>query len=524
MELREYQSSAVRALQNFLATEEGNPIVCAPTGSGKSVIIAKFIERSPPGKRILMLTHVKELIEQNYARLKKAWPAAPVGIFSAGVGRKDTRFPITYAGIQSIYKKASLFGHIDLVIIDECHLLGEKSEGMYQSFLTDLRAVNPKLRVVGFTATPWREKGGLLTNCTLFTEICYEISLRLLIDQGYLSPLVSKSSVVQADLKGIKTVAGDFDKKQLAAEMDRDDLTSAAIDEVLAYANGRKKWLVFCSSVDHAMNVSVELGRRGIVSDFVSGETPRDEREAILESYTHGNLQALCNYGVLTTGFDAPDTDLIALLRPTKSAGLYVQMLGRGMRLATLKKDCLVLDFGGNIERFGPVDRIQINTRAKKGEKSVSVQPTKICPECRGDCHAAAKECPTCAYQFIDERELKIESTASDLAVMGNARAKLKVDTVEYRIHEKSGKPDSLCVTYHCGLASHSEYVCFEHEGFAKRYARKWWQLMAYEGYFPGNTALALKYADKNMLRSPSHIFIEKDGKYFKVVDYLFSE
>ena len=521
--LRPYQQEALDALLDYFKKHNGNPVASLPTGSGKSVIIGKLIEHvmQYPDQRILQVTHVKELIEQNYKRMLSIWPAAPAGIYSAGVGRKQTHFPITVCGIQSVYKKAQLFGKVDLIIIDECHLVSPSSETMYQKFINALLEINPDMRVCGLTATPYRTKEGLLTDGNLFTDICYELPMRRLIKEGYLSPLVSKGSVVQADLSGIKTIAGDYSKKDMAFRFDQEALTKAAVKEMLSYGHDRKKWLIFACSVDHAAHVCQALNDAGVPSGFVYGGLNKQERESELARHASGEYRAMVNYGVLTTGYDSPQIDMIALLRGTKSTGLYVQMLGRGMRIHPEKKNCLVLDFGGNIERHGPVDAVQINSDWGRGsgKSAVSIQPTKICPSCRSDCHAALRECPECGFEF--ERDAPShDAEASDASVLSEPPKWEKVDSVKYAVHKKEGKPDSLKVTYMVGMRRVSEWWCFEHGGYAREKAVKNWYDA--DGYYPNpkTTEEAHDAAkERNQLTQPTQIKVNWNAKYPEVLD-----
>lgn len=515
-ELRTYQSNAVFSCLNYFKYNVGNPILCLPTGSGKSLICAALVERimQYPGQRVLILSHVKELLEQNYNKLRDYIPSIHAGIYSAGIGRKDTMYPVTVAGIQSIYKKADVFGHIDICIVDECHLLSPDSDTMYQSFFSALKLTNPAMKVIGLTATPWREKGGLLTDCTFFDDIAFNLPMSRLIKDGYLAPLISRSSTAQADVSKVGTVAGDYNKGQLAEAVDRDELTRRAVADMIRRASDRKKWLVFCSSVEHAYHVRDEIRRNGISCETVTGDMPKDERAAILRRYRDGDLRAVTNYGVLTTGFDAPQTDMIALLRPTKSVSLYVQMLGRGQRIFPGKVNCLVLDFGGNIERFGPVDMITIKEKVEKDGDFISVQPTKICPNCRADCHVLRKECENCGYEFDTvERQVNIEEKASQKSVMSAPPKEYEVVSTEYAIHKKDGKPDSIRVDYFVGFNKRfSEWICFDHGGYANKKARQWWFERASDGKIPNTTKEAWEV--RNVLRQPQKISVDENSKF----------
>ena len=244
----------------------------------------------------------------------------------------------------------------------------------------------------------------------LFTDLAYEVSVRELIDQGYLCPLVSKQTEIQLDVTGVGTRGGEFIASQLEAAVDQDPITRAAVDEIVAYGRDRKAWLLFCAGVDHARHVCDAVRARGISCATIFGETARHERDEIIGAFKRGEIRALASMGVLTTGFNAPHVDLIAMLRPTRSAGLYVQIAGRGTRLAPGKENCLVLDFAGNVARHGPIDLVRPRNLRGDGEGEA---PVKTCPECRSILPAAATECPDCGYAF-PLREIKIEPHGVD--------------------------------------------------------------------------------------------------------------
>ncbi|MCA8881095.1 MAG: DEAD/DEAH box helicase, partial [Rhodobacteraceae bacterium] len=414
--LRPYQQAAITAIYGYFQTHTGNPLVVVPTAGGKSLVMASFIEgvlKAWPDQRILIVTHVRELIAQNYAEMIGLWPDAPAGIYSAGLGKREAQARILFAGIQSIHRRAAEIGHTNLVLIDEAHLIPGKSSTMYRRFLDTLKAINPALKVIGLTATPFRLDCGMLHEGqnALFTDIAYEAPVRELIDAGYLSPLVSKQPATRLDVSKVGTRAGDFIARDLAAAVDQYAITRAAVAEIIAHGRDRKSWLAFCSGVEHARHVAEEFDRQGISCRTIFGDTPKDERDAILAAFKRGEIRALASMGVLTTGFNAPGVDLIALLRPTQSAGLYVQMVGRGTRLAPGKENCLVLDFAGNVRRHGPIDLVRPKRPGDGGEGEA---PTKVCPDCDSIVALSATECPDCGYVF-PAREVKIAPTAATL-------------------------------------------------------------------------------------------------------------
>jgi DNA repair protein RadD len=284
------------------------------------------------------------------------------------------------------------------VIIDECHLVNHKEEGGYRKLLADLKAINPALRVVGLTATPYRLGHGLITDKpALFDALLEPVSIEELVFKGYLSTLRSKVTSAKLDTSGVKKRGGEFIESELQAAVDTDDNNQRVVQEVIALAGDRKAWLVFCTGVQHAEHVAEVLRQHGVAAQCVTGETPKAERKRMLNDFKAGKLRALTNANVLTTGFDYPDIDLIAMLRPTMSASLYVQMAGRGMRVKSHADHCLVLDFAGVVEMHGPIVAVQ---PPKKGGDGDGEAPVKVCDTCDELVHISAKECPSCGHPF----------------------------------------------------------------------------------------------------------------------------
>jgi len=306
--------------------------------------------------------------------------------------------------------------------------------------------------------------------------------------------------------------------RDLEDAVDQDVITRAAVAEVIAHGETRRSWLAFCSGVRHATHVAEEFRRRGVSCATIFGKTPKDERDAIIAAFKRGEIRALASMGVLTTGFNAPAVDLIAMLRPTKSAGLYVQMAGRGTRLAEGKENCLVLDFAGNVRRHGPIDLVRPKRPGGPGD---GPPPTKICPKCGTIVAIAALECPDCGFEFPG-REVKLEPTASTLEVLSTGKPQwVGVTDVTYSRHEKHGGRVSLKVTYRCGLAFHTEWVCFEHEGYPRRKAASWWRERAPELDVPESVDEALILADQ--LRRPTEIAVRPAGRFTEITAYRFA-
>jgi DNA repair protein RadD len=523
--LRPYQRASIDALYNYFGASNGNPLVVLPTGTGKSICLAAFIREAIeayPDTRILMLTHVKELIQQNFTALLRLWPEAPAGIYSAGLSRRDINAQILFAGIQSIHKHAFRVQRCDLVIIDEAHLLGRADGSMYRAFLTQLNEINAGLlKVIGFTATPYRLDSGLLHEGKdrVFTDIAYEATVLDMIQQGYLCTVVPKQTATQIDVSGVGKRGGEFIAKDLEAAADRDEITVAAVEEIVAYGKDRGSWLAFCSGVDHALHVRDAIRAHGISAETVTGETPSGERATILANFKAGNLRCVTNANVLTTGFDAPGIDLVALLRPTASVGLYIQMVGRGTRLAEGKPDCIILDFAGNTARHGPIDKVD----GRRNEKSdvPGDAPIKVCPECQTINHAAVRHCLSCNFEFPPPAS-KINANAATNALLSTQiQAEwIPVRDVTYALHSKPDKPNSMRVTYVCGIMTiHSEWICFDHIGYPRQKAEAWWKRRS-ESPIPANSQSAIEAS--NTLRQPTEIQVRPVGKYVELTGFKF--
>ncbi len=549
MKLRPYQSDAIAAIYNYFMAKNGNPIVAMPTGTGKSVVIGEFIRgiyQYYPHQRIMMLTHVKELIGQNMAKLLQLWPTAPAGIYSAGLGRREAHFPITFAGIASVASKPEFFGHIDLVLIDECHLVGIKDDTMYRLFLAALKKVNPRLKVVGFTATHYRLGLGLLTEGELFSDICFDITgleaFNYLINKGYLSPLIPKRTQMLYDVSDVGMSGGEYKQGELQRAVDKVELTETAVREMIQYGQDRKHWLIFASGVEHAEHVASMLEYFGIPSCVIHSKMKDAQRDANIAGFISSKYRAAVNNQVLTTGFDFPEIDLIGVLRPTSSPGLWVQILGRGTRpvfapgfdletsagrLAAIaagpKQNCLVLDFAGNTRRLGPINDPVIPKAKGKGGNGTA--PVKVCEVCSTYNHAAVRFCAHCGTEF--PKELKISGTAYTDEILKTSLPQIevfKIDRVIYTEHRKRGddqRPPTMQVTYYSGLRMFREWVCFEHERFALHKAHEWWRARSWDEP-PMTVKEAI--ASVNTLLAPTHIKVWIKKSNDEIRGYSFDE
>ncbi|MBI1914411.1 MAG: DEAD/DEAH box helicase family protein [Planctomycetes bacterium] len=526
--LRTYQEEAKGAVYEHLRTRADNPCVVIPTAGGKTPVMASICKDAVTtwNGRVLILAHVKELLEQATDKLARVCPEVRFGVYSAGLRRRDTDASVIVAGIQSVYKRACELDTFDLVVVDEAHMIPPEGDGMYRQFLAEANVVNPDVRVVGFTATPFRLKtGAICTPDGFLNHICYEVGVRELIRDGYLCPLVTKAGKARADTNSVHVRGGEFVPSELEDVMDDDELVQRACAELTESTSDRSAVLIFASGVKHGRHVVSVLKQHGVQCGFVCNETPDAERDETLRQFRAGALKYLCNINVLTTGFDAPHIDCVAMLRPTMSPGLYYQMVGRGFRLFPGKHNCLVLDFGGNVLRHGPVDEIKLRHRRPKG---TGIAPAKECPECQAVIAAGYGRCPQCGFQFPPPERRKHDAKASDAGVLSGAVTDTDHDVQEvvYSVHRKRGAPQhapaSLRVEYRLALdVWQSEFVCFEHEGYARHKAASWWKRRSCEAV-PETAAEALRVAQAGGVADTKRILVRTVAgeKYGRVIGY----
>jgi DNA repair protein RadD len=527
MNLRPYQTEAVAAVYEHLRTRDDNPCVVIPTGGGKTPVIATICRDAvgPWNGRVVILAHVKELLEQAADKLRHIAPDVPAGIYSAGLKRKDLGYAVTIAGIQSIYQRACDLGPVDLLIVDEAHLIPPDGEGMYRQFIADAKVVNPLVRVIGLTATPFRMKSGPICEPgNILNHVCFEVGVRELIVQGFLSPLRTKAGLQKVSTDDLHVRAGEFVASEVEDLMDRDALVEGACAEIVEHTrppNDRAATLIFSAGIRHGQHiVEVLKSRHGVECGFMSGDTPAGVRTAILDRFRSGALKYLCNVNVLTTGFDAPHIDCVALVRPTMSPGLYYQMVGRGFRLHPGKADCLVLDFGGNVLRHGPVDAIRV-CADDRGEGEA---PAKECPQCHALIAAGYQTCPQCGHQFPEPNKQKHEAQASTEGILTGqtTREEHHVSETTYHVHMKRGDPAApltMRVEYRVGFNRYlREWVCFDHTGYARTKAEAWWRARSVEPV-PGGTEEAVEVARAGALAPALSITVEKKaGEQFERV------
>jgi DNA repair protein RadD len=552
--LRPYQNAAVESIFKYFADGMGKcPLIVAPVGAGKSLIHAEIIKRidaQAPRTKIVSLTHVKELLEQNAEELYEHCPNVDFGFYCAGLGQKRLSNDVTFASIQSVHNKALKFTRApQVILIDEAHLISHNDATTYRKFIDTCFKLNPNLVVIGLTGTPFRSDSGRLDegNGALFDGIAYQIDMAWMIEQGYwckpVTPIIVKNKL---NVEGVQTRGGDYVVGQLAKAVDVDEKTKALVAETIELGKHRNKWLVFTAGVNHCKNIRDAFRISGISAEMVLGDTPKDERKSIIERFKNGEFQALINVATLTTGFNVPDVDMLVFARPTKSPVLYIQTTGRGVRTVyadgydlttqkgrldaianSKKKDCLILDFGGVIDNLGPIDQLDIRKVSRNKEtKEKGEAATKLCPSCGETCFSSQRVCYQCSYNFISE---DLHTKASNASILSSEQQPSTYTVIKMILnqHTKRGSnendPKSLRVTYITMAGHFHEYICFEHHKFElgdnRRYA--WDKAVTWHNKFdlglrpPQSIKEAMVMGYNN--KAPTHVSVVKDGKYWRV-------
>lgn len=554
-----YQNNAKLAVFDYFNNGgTGHPLVCMPTGTGKSIVIADFLRdvfKYFPNQRVMMLTHVWKLIQQNAAKIQEVWPTAPIGIHSAGLGMRDTMMPIIFGGVQSVVKNIEAFGHRDLLLIDEAHLLNMEEGRQYHKVISALLKINPYLKVIGFTATPYRMKMGMLTDDGLFTDICFDITTHYwfnrLVQEGYMSPLIGKLTNTKIEgLNNLSIVGGDYDQGQAEKIVDTEEIVWSACKELLEFGYNRHKCMVFAAGVNNANHIADALNYLGASAAAVHSKIDKKQVVKILEAYSRGDIWAIVGANMLTTGYDEPQIDLIGDFQVTCSAGRHVQKLGRGTRVFKgndfnphRKQNCLYLDFVGNVASNGPID--DPKKPRKPGESSGEPPPVKICKPMRlaknigkpveqweGGCdaynHASVRNCCNCGDEFHFQNY--VEATAYTDSPMKVEQAPI-VESVAiktpvfYSKHNGKDKgngiisPPTIRATYSLGVRPISVFLCFEHTGKPRRLAHEWWQ--KHSPNPPPQTADEFLMRTGE-LRIPKSVLVHTNLKYPEIKQYEF--
>eukprot|EP01023_Acetabularia_acetabulum_P004917 TRINITY_DN12053_c0_g1_i2.p1 TRINITY_DN12053_c0_g1~~TRINITY_DN12053_c0_g1_i2.p1 ORF type:complete len:744 (-),score=90.94 TRINITY_DN12053_c0_g1_i2:368-2599(-) len=395
LELYDYQRNTIELLNESISNisrGQNRLLVEYPTGGGKSVVIAKFVEEiyKKTGWKIIVAVDAQELVQQNSDTLKKWWQEDPIeiGICCSGLYKKSFDEKVIVGSIQTMSSKKNIsnFGRTQILIVDEAHKIQRDGQGRYGKFIQELTAQNPDLIIIGFTATPFRTDSGLLTESfdgqpPIFNKIVDEVTIGDLIDRNILCPMKLPLMNNKLDVKGVKSDKNDFLAESLDKNINTKDINKKIVTEINKHgiSEQRKSWLIFACSIDHAQKIAKLLEDKYIsVGIIVSNEkvTSKRDRRRIIDDFKNYKIQALVNVNVLTTGFDHPGLDMVVLVRPTKSKVRHIQMIGRGLRMCPGKSDCLVLDFAQNIARNGDIQtmngqKVSKHKKTKKPKQDV---------------------------------------------------------------------------------------------------------------------------------------------------------
>jgi DNA repair protein RadD len=573
--LRPYQRKAVDNTINFFRKKRDPAVVVLPTGAGKSLIIAELAKIAKG--RVLILAHVKELVEQNHAKYVSYGLEA--GIYSAGLNQKDSFQKVIFGSIQSVARaEESFFLDFNLVIIDECHRVNDEGDTQYSHVIKKLRDHNPNICILGLTATPYRlglgwiyeynHKGEMKTAEDRFFKHCiFELPLKFMINQKYLTrPIKVDIPVTSYDFSELTENGKMYSSAQVEELLKKQKrLTPLIIKNIIDITESyeRQGVMIFCSTIKHAKEVLSYLPETD--AKIVIGDTEIKERDKIIQDFKDKKFKYLVNVSVLTTGFDAPHVDVIAILRPTESVSLYQQIIGRGLRLEESKKDCFILDYSGmGHDIYGP----EISDKRPSSE---SVPVIITCPKCGFDndfwgkvdsegfvtehygrkCRGATHDVETlktttCGYRFRfkicpscgEENDITARDCTKCQAILIDADAKLKQARLSKDAHIL--KPDTIQLEEKCDKKGNSflevRYYDFDAQYLSEiHYLNNPTALMKFNINFLRShmkrPELKLQInnphdviINQDSLRGPAYVIARKQGKFWKITEKIFSE
>ncbi|MGO1501437.1 MAG: DEAD/DEAH box helicase [Marinobacter sp.] len=574
--LRPYQQEAVDATLKHFRKSDDSAVIVLPTGAGKSLVIAELARLAR--RKILVLTHVKELVEQNHAKYQSYGLTA--GIFSAGLNRKENRYQVTFASVQSVSANLDQFSdEYSLLIIDECHRVSGEDTSQYQRIIELLRQQNDSLKVLGLTATPYRLAMGWIYRYHYrgfvrgsgeeqdkpFAHCIYELPLSYMINRGYLTkPELVNAAVAQYDFSALsQNRFGEYAEKdvnQLLSKHQR--VTRAIIEQVVELGVERRAVMIFAATVDHAREITGYLPEHQTA--LIIGATDQNERDLLIQSFKQRQLKYLVNVSVLTTGFDAPHVDFIAILRPTQSVSLYQQIVGRGLRLDEGKEDCLVIDYAGNsvnlyhpevgekrpnpdsepvqvfcpgcgfanifwgktdsesrvIEHYGRRCQGLLEPAEENGAAAQNERPEqcdyrfrfKECSHCGGENDIAARNCQQCKKAIIDpDDQLRDALKLKDAMVIRCAGITLSSDSSKLRITYHSEDGEELRESFDFSKLA-------QRNVFNKLFGRRLANSQAPQAFSRVEEVLEIQA----LLPAPDFVIARKQKHYWQVQDRIF--
>lgn len=544
MQPREYQKRAIASVLEAMELENA-VLMQAPTASGKTVVFSNLIKNlltnCPEGK-ILILAHRQELIGQAKDKLEKVWEDHH-GISTACAGfdaNVDTDSPVVIASVQTLSRRLRDLPFFNLCIVDEAHRLPPLNHvnTQYIKLLNRLWEINPEMRLLGVTATPYRLGHGYIygDECkeggkNIFSTLHHQISVKELTAGNFLSPMRGRVAIpdeLYGDLRKVGISNGDYSDAESGKIMAKEVYIQSAVRTYREYAEDRKHVMIFCVTIEHAELMRDAFKQAGYVAEVVHSLTPKADRKRILKEFVDGHIHFLCNVNVLIEGFDAPLTDCIIMARPTMSASLYLQQAGRGLRIADGKTDCLLIDMVGNCLSFG-VDFDDIKIKAPR--LSAGDAPYKICPNCQSPIPASAKDCLHCGYVY-PPAEFKLEEVEDQrpyVEIEFNKREEglqMESEIISASLSHYTSKNQNhmLRLTVQLNNLLNPVYHYLNFDESAHWYTKEksgscWWKMHGEMWDVPESNEEALQYFDAESLVG-MRVGIKQEGKYNKIIGW----
>lgn len=568
--LRDYQRDAVDATLRHFRKSDDAAVIVLPTGAGKSLVIAELgrIAR----RKILVLAHVKELVEQNHAKYEAYGLKA--SIYSAGLKQKSTEHQVTFASVQSVSRNLDDFREeYSLLIVDECHRISDDENSQYGQIIAQLKKYNSGLKVLGLTATPYRLGMGWIYRYHYhgyvrggsdeqgkrppFEHCIYELPLRYMINKGFLTPPnLTDAPIAEYDFSALEQNRwgeySDAAVNQLLVRHPR--VTRAICEQIEEKAETCEGVMIFAATVEHAREIAGYLPTDQTA--LVTGATPAPERDLLIQRFKNKELKFLVNVAVLTTGFDAPHVDLIAILRPTQSVSLYQQIVGRGLRLSPGKTECKVIDYAGNgFDLFYPEvgqpkpnpdsEPVQVfcpqcefanifwgktddegNVMEHYGRRCQGYEEDELgrkqqcdyrfrfkeCPHCNAENDIAARRCHNCGEAIIDpDDQLKAALKLKDALVIRCAGVSFSEQKERLRItyHDEEGAE----LTESFDLSNTAQQKIFN-----QQFGRRFGDGTAPRQFRTNAEVIALT----TQFRAPDFVVARKSGHHWRVKERIF--
>lgn len=403
--LRPYQIEAIDAVREAILAGHKRILLVIATGGGKTTVASEIITKTvEKGGKALFIAHRRELVDQAKNRLAQFGVYA--GVIMAGTLPSRPK-PVNVASVPTLTRRHDRRPKANVLIVDEAH------HSTAMGFRRLIEAyVEDGAYVIGLTATPYRTDDRPLGD--IYDAIVAPISLKMLTEEGHLVP--ARYFGPKVELGDIKVSKGDYDTTESYNAYNKRELYANTVGNYQRFAHGTKA-ICFNINVAHSLETVAFFRAAGYRAEHVDGETPAMERSRTLDAFRRGEIDVLCNVNILTEGFDLPAIETVILNRPTKSRGLYMQMVGRGLRPAPGKVWCTVIDQGNNVRAFGPVENEPepVLQQPPKREKVQGVAPVKDCPQCETLVHLSATVCSNCGYVFPKEEKVLAEAEFTEI-------------------------------------------------------------------------------------------------------------